>query len=390
MPSNKEIIADSIEKVLTSDESIDLLLISKSLDDINGEVVGTDPDYGMHFNYLYIGMSGQRMVDQMNSNWHATDAQFLAHNEALALRIVSNQIKEIKEENGVVSYTLDGENWTPLQASWGKIVGDITQQEDLQNVLAEKVDLSVFNELAAQVGSNANAILLLQSDLSDLESAVNTIANQINGTDGILLRLSQAEQLLAKKITSENVVEIRTVNGTALEFTTDGVTWHPVASAGLVEWGDIVGDIANQADLQLLFRNMSTKVDNAVAQLTEAEQQMNAHIQDRENPHNVTKEQLGLDKVNNTSDDEKPLSSVQQSAVNRMIEDSRTNIEAKVDSEIDSLKTEVDNSIKELEDSIPEQVNDAMKNVPFQSVSKTEFEALETKGANTLYLINDL
>ena len=37
-------------------------------------------------------MSGQRMVDQMNSNWNATDAQFLAHQNQL--NIIQQKAKE--------------------------------------------------------------------------------------------------------------------------------------------------------------------------------------------------------------------------------------------------------------------------------------------------------
>lgn len=40
------------------------------------------------------------------------------------------------------------------------------------------------------------------------------------------------------------------------------------------------------------------------------------HIADLNNPHNVTKEQLGLDEVDNTSDVDKPVSSAQQAAIN--------------------------------------------------------------------------
>lgn len=83
---------------MADSDEIDLLKISDTLDDINGEVVGDTEDYGMHYTYLYIGMSGQKMVDKMNENFHATDAEFLAIAKALGVRIISSQIKEIKEE----------------------------------------------------------------------------------------------------------------------------------------------------------------------------------------------------------------------------------------------------------------------------------------------------
>ena len=363
MPSKttkKDIISKAVEQVLNSDETIDLLLISQSLDDINGEVVGTDPDYGMHYNYLFIGMSGQQMVDQMNSNFHATDAQFLAHNNALQLRIISNQVKEIKEDNGILYYTTeeksseeeeDTRTWTPLQAEWGKITGTITNQKDLQDALASKAPLEDFNKLSQTVTTNSNSILILQGNITSLSNSITSISNQINNsTNGILVRLSDAEATLAKKITSEDVIEIRAVNGTALEFTLDGEKWLPVSDAGLVEWGNITGDIKNQADINLLFNNMNELIETLQTTVTN-------HTTDVSNPHEVTAEQIGLGNVDNTSDDEKPLSTPQQTAVQTMIDEA-----------------------------IAEALSNDSK---FVSLTKAEYDALETKDNTTFYFIND-
>lgn len=45
---------------------------------------------------------------------------------------------------------------------------------------------------------------------------------------------------------------------------------------------------------------------------------LNNHLQDFNNPHKVTKEQIGLDKVNNTSDKEKPISNAVQQELTRL------------------------------------------------------------------------
>lgn len=45
------------------------------------------------------------------------------------------------------------------------------------------------------------------------------------------------------------------------------------------------------------------------------EEKTNAHIANKENPHGVTKVQVGLDKVDNTPDAEKPVSTAQQAAL---------------------------------------------------------------------------
>ena len=46
---------------------------------------------------------------------------------------------------------------------------------------------------------------------------------------------------------------------------------------------------------------------------------LTAHKQNTENPHAVTKSQVGLDKVDNTSDEDKPISKLQQAALNEKI-----------------------------------------------------------------------
>ena len=350
MPSNKNIVQNAVSKAISSDETIDLLLISNILDDINGEEVGEDKDYGMNYNYLYIGMSGRRMVDQMNSNWRATDAQFLANKNALDLRIISNQIKEIKVEDNIAYFTTDGKTWKSLLTTWGKITGNITEQADLKQALDNKVGLDQFNALTAQVSSNSSNIITINGNVTSLTNSVSNILNVLNASDGVLVRLDNAERLLAKKITSNSVLEIRTINGTALEFTTNGTEWHPVSSAGQVEWGDVIGDIENQADLMVY-------IDKLEKLIKSVDDDLLPHLENYNNPHQVTAEQIGLGNVNNTSDTDKPLSTDQK---------------AYIDNQIEILRQQIVGGSK------------------FQSLKQTDYEAITTKDNTTIYYINDL
>lgn len=243
---------------MSSTNSTDLLLITKVLDDINGEVVGSDTDYGMHYTLLAIGMSGQEMVDKLNSNFSATDAQLKSFNDDIAIRIISSNIKEIKVENGVVMYTTDNENWVSLQSTWGSILGDITKQTDLYQILGNKVNISTFNELQAIVNKNKSDISDLVINVNNLTSSINNISNIISGTNGILIRLNNIETTLDTKISSTQVKAIRSIDGVSLEFTTDNVTWNPVSDVGIVEWGNIIGDISNQADLIAKFNSINS------------------------------------------------------------------------------------------------------------------------------------
>lgn len=349
MPSNNEIVQNAVEEALISDDTIDLLLISDTLDDINGEDIGEPRDYGMNFNYLYIGMSGRRMVDQMNSNWRATDAEFLAHNNALNLRIISNQIKEIKVENDIAYYTTDGTTWKSLLTTWGKITGDLTQQEDLNTALNDRVKTSTFNTLAGQVSTNTSNIITLQGNVSGLTDNVVSILNTLNSAGtGVLARLDRIDTELARRIISTTVKQIRTAqDGVSLEFTTNGTDWHPVSNVGVVEWGtnNIVGDITNQADLM-----------NYLNRISPIETTLSTHVENLNNPHQVTKAQVGLGNADNTSDANKPLSTPQKTYV---------------DNEIDQLRQQIVGSTK------------------FQSLTHTAYEAIQDKDNTTLYFIND-
>lgn len=48
---------------------------------------------------------------------------------------------------------------------------------------------------------------------------------------------------------------------------------------------------------------------------TDAKEHIDAHSKNEENPHKVTKKQVGLDKVDNTSDEDKPVSKAQAAAI---------------------------------------------------------------------------
>lgn len=247
---------------MSSTNSTDLLVITKVLDDINGEIIGTDTDYGMHYNLLAIGMSGQEMVDKLNSNFSATDAQFKSFNDDIAIRIISSNIKEIKVENGIVMYTTDNQSWVSLQSTWGNILGDITKQEDLYQILGDKVNTSTFTELQTIVNKNKSDITDLIVNVNSLTSDLSNISTIISGSNGILIRLTNVETDLSTKVSSNQVKAIRSNDGISLEFTLDNKIWKPVSDVGIVEWGNITGDISNQADLIAKFNDINNSLSD--------------------------------------------------------------------------------------------------------------------------------
>lgn len=141
----------------------------------------------------------------------------------------------------------------------------------------------------------------------------------------------------------------------------DGTTyWNnlPYSFTAEIEWGSIVGDIQDQTDLVDLVtdavdaeatarENADTDLQdniNTVAgdlateitdrtdadtalqnQITANKNTMDGHIADTSNPHQVTKSQVGLDNVDNTSDLDKPISTATQTALDGKVDKVSTN-----------------------------------------------------------------
>ena len=63
-----------------------------------------------------------------------------------------------------------------------------------------------------------------------------------------------------------------------------------------------------------------TAIADAKKAGTDAQANLTAHINDKENPHEVTKAQVGLGNVNNTSDANKPISTATQTALNEKLD----------------------------------------------------------------------
>lgn len=81
-----------------------------------------------------------------------------------------------------------------------------------------------------------------------------------------------------------------------------------------------------------------------------------AHIQDKNNPHYVTKSQIGLGKVDNTADAEKPVSTAQQAALDSYYQQSAGYTDQKIAQLINDAPETLD-TLKEVADAIEENKN---------------------------------
>lgn len=79
------------------------------------------------------------------------------------------------------------------------------------------------------------------------------------------------------------------------------------------EWGNITGTLSDQTDLNNALGDLSGGIESN-------HQAISNHVSDKNNPHEVTKAQVGLGNVDNTSDLNKPISTATQTALNGKVD----------------------------------------------------------------------
>lgn len=144
--------------------------------------------------------------------------------------------------------------------------------------------------------SNINKLKLSEGEIaiaySDDKTRAEIYSGSKDGTPILLIQEINVSELLANanKYTNTKISEL-----------VDGA---PEAMDTLKELADAISQ--NSDIMSALQSAIGNKANEA---------ELNGHISDTSNPHNVTKEQLGLENVDNTSDIDKPISTAIQEAL---------------------------------------------------------------------------
>ena len=296
------------------------------------------------FNFLYIqagegktGTSGEQLEVMWTTNFNLIKSLFESLDQDVQNRILSNDITQMKVENGVAYFTTNGEDWISLGPSFANLTGDPDENPALVEKFGNYVTIVTFNALNNRLSLAESSIILLQGDVVNLQNLVGTLRDEVEANNtGLLARVAVLETNIAHKITSQSVVEIREHSEGELEYTIDGVHWYGVSESDAVTWGNILGNISDQADLQLIITN----INEAIAGLTPTVAAARDHMQDYNNPHQVTKAQLGLGNVDNTADADKPVSTAQKAYI-----DGKANVTAMSTADYEALTTVEANSV---------------------------------------------
>lgn len=321
----------------------------------------------LNFSQIYHGMIGRDFIESFNGNFNICDEKFIYILGQMIYMVKSSDIKEFKLQDGVVQYTLDTEEpktWTPVDITkWGNIKGSLADQLDLKEALDSKA-------AAETVATLQNLVSTINSNLTNLTGLVDTANANINKNTN---SINDILTTLNTKVTSTTVKELRLLDG-VFQWSPDGLNWYQQEAVKSLNWGSMTGDIEQQTDLyqiiselrngistlnqsissltgsvntltsnvsslQSTVNNLSpeveslktamTSLNNAVKKLETDKanaSDLSSHVNNFENPHNVTKAQIGLENVDNTADVDKPITEPQKEYIEEQLTQLQVNL----------------------------------------------------------------
>lgn len=171
-----------------------------------------------------------------------------------------------------------------------------------------KLDTTLPNQIAAETDAREAAIAGVQGELA------NDIAQEVvDRNEAIATAKAELTTAINKEISDRKAAD--SANFKELE---DGMTAAVDNLEGRIQNTD--GNLAKEVENRKGEINRVEKlISDETATRAQADTNVNAkvdsHITNKSNPHGVTKAQVGLGNVNNTSDTDKPVSTAQATAI---------------------------------------------------------------------------
>ena len=204
-----------------------------------------------------------------------------------------------------------------------------------QALLAEDARNRSEIEALIQAGSTAasTALANLRKDVEDDEAATAAALNDKVGQSRTINGYDLSEDVILSKAdvglgevdnTSDADKPVSTLTQLALDKKVDKQTGYSlISTAALTKLNNLPSQSELSGELQTLSGNISD------------------HVADKDNPHEVTKTQVGLGNVDNTSDADKPVSTATQTALDGKVSKTTTVNGHALDTDITILKSDV-------------------------------------------------
>lgn len=171
-----------------------------------------------------------------------------------------------------------------------------------------KLDTTLPNQIAAETAARVAAINALQGELAD------DIAQEVVDRDAaIAAAKTELTTVINKEVSDRKAADtqVRTDLEAAVELVVEDLRGADTTLQNSItkEVNDRKGEITRVEKL------ISDEAATRAQADTTVNAKVNSHIGNKSNPHGVTKAQVGLANVNNTSDADKPVSTAQATAI---------------------------------------------------------------------------
>lgn len=314
------------------------------------------------------GNEDTKLKAQIDAN--ASAIQKTREDYAAADEALQEQINSSAGDISTLRTDLDdlGEQVSVIESKIPESASDTNQLVTSNQLTDESQDIrSEFaqadSELQQQINAHATAITGLENDVEAIESKIPTTASQENLL-ATTSQLNDAIQDVRADFASADTELQTQITGQAAVISSiqDDVTdieskMSPLASADnkLVsesELSDVEQDIRsdmNSSDSELqtqitaqaaAIATLQTDLGDLGDQVVDNHNDISNHIADTNNPHQVTKAQVGLGNVDNTSDMNKPVSTAMQEALDLKANQSTTYTKTESDENLTNALTD--------------------------------------------------
>ena len=243
--------------------------------------------------------TGKQTEIAFNENFELAKNLFEQLLSIAEVTIISDDMTSIKVDKTTTPYTLyytldnpadPSATWIRLMnVSFAELTGTPTDNIALNSALTSK--------------ASATDLAALQGTVSGMTSTISTIQNDLADR----VRVPHNDTLYMRYV----------ANGNTVQYSTNGSTWVDILSAG-ISFSGITGSAADNASLVSYVGSQIDSALQTVANTYATQGQLSAHEVNQNNPHSVTKAQVGLGNVDNTSDINKPISNAVQAALDNI------------------------------------------------------------------------
>lgn len=276
----------------------------------------------------------------------------LTHNDEALDVVIDRIISSGSDTNDALQAEIDRAK-AAEQALDNKITAETTRADKVETQLRNDLDAEIKRATGVETDLQKQIDNLQDStstDISELEAALKAEVERSTEKDAAhdtaiseeVARATEAENQLRRDLTTTN--EKVTANTANIEKNADAIAKET--------------ERATAAESSL-SDGLRAEIERATTKETELEGAITTHINDTNNPHNVTKEQVGLGKVDNTTDLEKPVSVATQAALDTKADktyvDAQLDTKAPIDSPVFKGNPQVEN---------PPAPNDSSNRIP--------------------------